>query len=295
MNSQKSIEVRSSNFTLVLNSSNAINSGGYYNSFQYNFINGGFQVLNDSEICLTQLTIPYSWSNVNSIFYNNASFQYRWIVGSTPTTFTINLPTGFYSLTQINQYLQSQMIANGTYLIDSGGNFVYYISITSNPTYYTNQIVCFPVPTSLPSGYTQPSGFAGYPSIASTPQLVILNNNFGSLIGYTDGSYPPVVQSTSYSTLGNTLPNGSPVNSVIVRCSLVFNKVVNPTDIIDSFPISGSFGSNLNYIPNFEKMVKIKKGTYSSLVISLFDQNLNPLPSIDPNVLINLLIRMPDI
>jgi hypothetical protein len=281
-----------SSFPIVLNSSNAILTNGYYNTFQYNFINGFFTVSKDSEMTLTQFTLPYSWFNVNSTFYNNASFQYNWTVGTTVSTFTITLPNGYYSISDINNYLQLKMIDNGHYLINASGQNVYYLNISLNTTYYSNMIISYPVPTSLPTGYSQPSNFAGYPTTTKTPQFIVLNNNFGSIIGYSAGSYPPVAQSTNYSTIGNIVPNGAPVNSVIVRCSLVFNPVSSTTDILDSFAITSSFGSNINYSPPFEKAVKIRAGKYSQLTITLFDQSLNPLPNQDPNVLINLLIKM---
>lgn len=281
-----------SNFSLVLNSSNAILTNGYYNTFQYNFINGFFSVEKDSELCITQMTVPYSWFNVNSIFYNNASFQYNWTVGTTTTTYTITLPNGYYSATDINNYLQIQMIANGHYLVNSSGQNVYYLNLSYNQNYYAIQLICYAVPTALPTGYTQPSNFAGYPTTATTPQFIVLNNSFGTLIGYTAGSYPSTPQTTNYNTISNTLPVGSPVNSVIVRCSLVFNPTTTPTDILDTFSINSIFGANIQYLPTFEKAVSIRKGKYSQLVVTLFDQNLNPLPSQDPNVLINLLIKL---
>ena len=103
-----------SSFTLVLNSSNAIQTNGYYNTFQYNFINGAFDVDKDAEITITQITIPYSWFNVNGTYYNNATFQYNWMVGSIVTTYIVTLPNGFYSTPDIKNYLQTQMIANKT-------------------------------------------------------------------------------------------------------------------------------------------------------------------------------------
>lgn len=277
--------------SIVVNSTNAVYNNGICNTFVYQFANGGFTVQEDSEMCISQLTIPYSWGNVNAIFYNNASFQYTWTVGTTETTYTVTLPNGYYTLKDIQTYLASVFIANGHYLIDSTGKYVYYINLYSNQNYYTNQLVTYPVPTSLPSGYTQPSGFAGYPTTASTPRLIILSNNFGKLIGFSAGSYPSVVQSTSYSTMGNTLPQGSPVNSVTVRCSLVDNPVANVSDVLDAFPITGAFGYNMSYSPSFEKWIRIRRGKYSTLTINLCDDNLQPLPAVDGTILLNLLIR----
>ena len=147
------------------------------------------------------------------------------------------------------------------------------------------------MPSVLPAGYTNPAALV-LPTVASTPQLVILStSNFGTIIGFTAGSYPPAIQPTNYSILSNTLPNGSPVNSIVVRCNLVSNNVVSPSDILDSFPINGTFGSNLNVTPNFEKWIKIKSGRYTNFTITFQDQNLNTIPILDPNLLITLLLK----
>ncbi len=228
-------------FSIIINSTNAIYSNGICNTFTYQFANGGFNVLQDSDICISQMTLPYSWGNVNLTYYNNAIFQYTWTVGATESIYTVTLPNGYYALTDIQNYLNSVFIANGHYLIDSAGKYVYYIQLYTNQNYYTNQLVSYPVPTGLPAGYTQPTGFAGYPTTASTPRLIILSNNFGRLIGFSPGSYPSVVQSTNYSTTGNILPVGSPVNSVAVRCSLVSNPVAAISDVLDAIPINLHF------------------------------------------------------
>jgi hypothetical protein len=45
----------------------------------------------------------------------------------------------------------------------------------------------------------------------------------------------------------NITPVGSTVNSLVLRCSLVNNNISSATDVIDSFPINGTFGSKLNF------------------------------------------------
>lgn len=275
--------------TLILNSSNVV--GNNNNTFLYKFISGNFNVREESEICVSQISIPYSWFNV-STYYNNKSFQFTWTSAGTTTTYTITLPDGFYSITDINSYLQQYFITNGMYLIDANGNYVYYINLSYNTTYYSVQLLTFNVPTSLPSGFTQPSNFAGYPTTTTAPQFIVLSsNNFGNLIGFNAGTYGG--GSTSTSTLSNKVPVGSNVNSIVVRCSLVDNNVASPSDIIDSFPINSSFGTNLDYQPNNLKWIKLKQGSYSSFTISFSDQNLNPIYILDPNSLITLLIRTP--
>ena len=260
--------------TLVVNSSNVV-LGTNNSTYEYKFINGGFNVPDNAEICVSNITVPYSWQNINAGYYNNALFQYTWTVGVTTTTYTITLPNGYYSVTDINNYLQGQMLLAGQYLVDGSGQNVYYISLQYNVTYYGVQLLCYAVPTSLPAGFTQPASWLGYPSTASTPQLIVTSNNFGTIIGFLPGTYPSVIQATNYSTVSNTTPNGSPVNSVIIQNSLVYNAIAMPSNILDSMPITSSYGSNINYSPSFEKWVKIRSGKYSSMTITLLDQNLN--------------------
>jgi hypothetical protein len=273
--------------TLVLNSANTTNQ---VNIFQYNFLNGSFVVQDDSELCISGITIPYSWYNIQQQYYNNTTFQYTFTKAVT-TTYTVVLPNGYYSVTSLNEYLQGQFVNQGLYLVDSAGDNVYYLSLVYNVSTYSVQLLSFAVPIALPAGYTNPAGLV-FPAVASTPQLIVSStNNFGSIIGFSAGTYPPAIQPTNYSITSNILPNGSPVNSIIVRCNLVSNNVVSPSDILDSFQITGAFGTNLNYSPNFEKWIKIKSGRYSSFTLTFEDQNFRTIPILDDNVLITLLLR----
>jgi hypothetical protein len=273
---------------LILNSANVTNQP---NVFQYNFLNGAFIVPDGSEMCISGITIPYSWYNIQQQYYNNTSFQITWTSGVITSTYTINLQNGHYSVDTLNQFLQGVLINLGLYLVDANSDNVYYLSMVYNVSTYSVQLLSFAVPTVLPAGFTNPAGLV-LPTVASTPQFIILpTNNFGSIIGFTAGTYPPVIQPTNYSVLSNTLPNGSPVNSIIVRCNLVSNNVISPSDILDSFQITGAFGSNLNITPNFEKWIKIKSGRYSNFTITFQDQNFNNIPILDTNLLITLLLK----
>jgi hypothetical protein len=273
-------------YTLVLNSSNALASNK--NTYVFNFIGGNFTVKNDAEICVSNISIPYSWYNVSST-YNNKQFQFTWTVGSTTTTYTITLPDGFYLISDINQYLELYCQQNGFYLVNSSGNYVYYIQLIENVNYYKIQLLTYAVPTSLPSGWTQPSNFAGYPTVSTAPSFIVLNNNFTNLVGFNVGTYGG--GNADSSTLSNNVPQGSVVNSVVVRCSLVSNNCGFPSDILDSFPINAQFGSNINYDPPFQKWVNVKDGTYNSLIITFVDQNFNTIPVLDTNVCITLMIK----
>ena len=206
--------------------------------------------------------------------------------------YDITLPDGFYTTTSLNAYLQQFCVSNGLYLIEtSTQNNLYYINVLFNPTYYANQIILKPIPTSLPSGFTAPANWAGYPTVSRTPYVEILStNHFGKFLGFTQGNYG-FNSTIAYSGNSNQTPVGSTVNSLVIRCSLVNNNVSSQTDVVDDFAINGDFGRNLNFNNNIEKWIKLNAGRYSSFTVSIVDQNMNDIQILDSNILINFIVR----
>lgn len=287
-------------FTLVINKSNLSNPNTN-GTYTYNFIGGNFNISDDMEVMLSSAQIPYSVFNITSA-YNNNSFTILFPTGAgvgSYTSFTVNIPDGFYTITDLNSFVQQFAISNGLYLVNAAGENVYYTpAFYVNQTSYAIQILLYAVPRSLPTGWTQPSNWIGYSTYTSdrTPIINIsFNNNFGDYVGFLPGNYPlSLPQTSNYSILSNKKPPiASYVNSIVVHCSLVNNPVVSPSDILDAFQISNTtFGSNINYTPSVEKFVKLTKGSYSSMIITLTDQNNNPINFIDNNILITLLFKL---
>jgi hypothetical protein len=258
-------------YNLVINGSNVVNA--LKNTYRYDFINGTFEIAEGSEIMITSLQIPYSWFNITARNNNNI-FRFYWPTASaTYNTFTITLPDGFYTTTSLNAYIQQFCVANGFYLIEnSTQNYVYYINVLFNPTYYANQIILKTVPSVIPAGFTAPVNWAGYPTVSRTPYVEILStNHFGKFLGFTAGNYG-INSAVAYSGNSNQTPVGSTVNSLIIRCSLVNNNVSSQTDVVDAFAINGDFGRNLNFNNNIEKWIKLNAGRYSSFTVSIVDQ-----------------------
>jgi hypothetical protein len=155
------------------------------------------------------------------------------------------------------------------------------------------------VPTTLPTGYTQPptgfwsaTGGNGLPTVSTSPYVVFpASNSVGSVLGFSAGQYPTAPYTTNQSSLSNITPVGSTVNGIVMRCNIVDNNIVMPSDILDACPINATFGSNITYNPTFPKWIAVKNGTYNSLTITFQDQNLNTININDPNLLLSLLIR----
>ena len=273
--------------TLILNSNNSI--GINKNIYRFNFTQGGVKIKENTKICLSSLTLPYSWFNISS-FYGNNTFSITFPQTGSQPTYNITISDGFYTIDDLNYYLQQFMISNSLYL-NNGSTKVFYISLTYNTTYYSVQAVLTPVPTTLPTGYTTPTGWRGFPTTAATPQLVVNNNGLGTYLGFNNGSYPTTVQSTSQSFLSSKIPVGSTVNSLTIKCNIVNNKLSFPSDVIDSVPINASFGSNITYTPSFEKFVACNPGVYNSLDITICDQNFNNISAKDNNSVITLILK----
>jgi hypothetical protein len=282
-------------FTLLLNSSNVVGSNN--NTYQYNFISGSFHA-KDCEMAVGSLAIPYSWYNITTA-YNNKTISITFPYLATTTTLNITIPDGFYSVSDINNYIELQCINNGLYLINATGSYVYYFQVYSNATYYTNTVVLSLVPTTLPTGYTQPgTGFwstvsgNGLPSTTSTPSFTLASSgSINKIIGFATGTYASST-SSSQSINGTITPVGSTVNALVMRCNLLTNNIAMPSDILDTVPItSTTFGSNLTYNPSFEKWIDIRDGGYNSMTITFQDQNFNTLYANDPNISMSLLIR----
>lgn len=283
-----------SSFTIALNMSNVV-SGSTNSLYRYNFPAGGVKFSGGYKVALQSLSIYYSWPNI-TVQNNNNTFTILWLGGQ---AFTVTIPDGFYTIAEINSYLQSIMVENNLYLIASNGDFVYFLEITTNQALYAVQLNCFAIPTEAQAtalGYTHPAGWTGYPvGSAKTPQFVIPSTNIRNIFGINAGTYPAAVQSTVYSKASDFTPQVSPVSSVYMLVNLVNNRFGLPNNIIYNFSPNVSYGSQINVIPPTLVYSKIQQGSYDSISVQFVDQNFQALNILDSNVSILLSIHEPDI
>ena len=109
-------------------------------------------------------------------------------------------------------------------------SYIFFIDVSYNITSYDNQILAFPVPTSLPSGFSYPPNYTfenifgglGLPTVSRTPHLII----------------PPL---TSSPTIGNFLgfgsSSGTQVPSLLGSGAVITYTVTSPTGYINSLTI----------------------------------------------------------
>ena len=281
-------------FSLVLTQSNSVPNTN--NSvYQYQFLGGNF-TMKDNEICVTQASVPYSFFNVGPSLGNTIGVSFPF---ATPVTQTITLTSGFYAVSDINLFFQNYCVSNLYYAVNTSGQNVYFLAFYSNATYYSNQIVFTTLPTAAQAttlGWTIPSG-ATWTWPVSASNMTVSFASTGSICGLLgflpSSSYTGtgVSGGVSSSQLSTVTPLGSSVNSIVLRSNIVNNNVGNPTDILDSFPINSTFGSNINYSPAFAKWVRVADGTYSQFTITLSNELLQSVVAQDNRSLFTLLIR----
>jgi hypothetical protein len=293
--------------TIILNSSNII-SDGTNSKFQYLFPQGGY-TFKDDLIAVNSISQYFSTFNITTSYLNN-SFSYIWIDG---TTNTVTVPNGYYSLSQLNAYLQSVLYANKHYLLTSGSQIVYLLELVVNQSRYAYTLNSYLISVALAAtnSWTLPAGATWVlPTNNILPYLVVPStNNFGKLIGFAAGQYPSgsisgsppaQTQSPAYTTaqsiLSTVAPQITPYSSFLVYCSLVNNRSVIPSQLIYSYtPTGATFGALQEYAPQSELAWNaVQDGIYTQFIVEFRDQLGNAIKFEDPNTLITLITKNKD-
>lgn len=277
-------------YPLILNKNNLV-SDSNNNTYRYTFPAGSVRFLN-SKISVSNINIFFSWFNITASDNNN-TFQIVFPTFAGSTLYTITVSDGYYSIPQLNSYLQQFCITNGLYLVNTASQNVYYFEFVENPSAYAIQFNSYPVPTALPGGWSNPGGMT-FPVVASTPQLIVPSTNFRNFIGFNAGTFPAAFQATNYSKTSDFTPQVNLVSSIILTCSLLRNAYSSLGTIMYSFsPSNYTFGDLINEKPSEFSFIDIQDGDYSELSISFLNQDLNPIKIRDTNIIIQLVIQAP--
>lgn len=285
-------------YKIILSGSNVV-SGTNNTQYKYRFPNA-ITFDKYASVALISANLYYSWFNISSSLYNNNVFSYKWFdsSGALTATFTVTVADGWYDVSSINKYLQAVMYANGHYLLDSNSSPVYYISFDTNTSLHAIQLYVTPLPITLPTGYTKPSGVTWILPVttAKTPQLIISStNNFKTLIEFTAGTYPSAVQASKYSKTSDSTPTMSPASSLLMCCSLCNQPYSSPSNVLYSFNNKDvSFGGMITVEPNALNYVPCKQGTVNEMIIEFRDQDYNRVVLQDSQMVIMLSLQIKD-
>jgi hypothetical protein len=268
--------------TIILNQNNIVNLGNGNNQLVFKFPSS--VRLSNHAIAVSSITMYYSWYNISTALQNNI-FQYTW----DGTTYTITIPNGTYNISDINAYLQNEMINNNTYAIDGSGNYVYYLEMIVNAVEYGIQLNSFEVPITFPATWTVP--FTP-PLVAFNPQFII-PSGFNKIIGYNENTTFPTTATPqgNVSTISPNAPEVQPNPVLFLTCSGIQNPYTIPSSIIYSISPNANVGDQITFTPPQLIFNKILEGTYDRLVLGWIGTNQQPIQIIDPNMVISLEIR----
>jgi len=283
--------------TIVLNSTN-INSGSNNSSLTYRFPNS--VTFDDHQIAVQSVQLYYAWQNINNTTLKNNTFSYSWVIAGTTTTYNVTIPSGLYEISDLNNFLQFTFIQNGHYLINTLSQNVYYAEFLVNPTTYSINIVTYPVPTSLPTGWSSPVAnpqtgavaWGGFPTTFFNP-LITIPANLNLILGYTAGFVTS--QNTGVNTIltysSSVAPQVAPNPNALLTLSNISNIYAVPSSVIYNIYADVQFGALINQQPSEYAFVDLLKGTTNSLTLRFIGNDGNALSILDPNMTILLLIR----
>jgi len=187
--------------TLIVNSSNVV-ANTNNSVFKYNFPAGNVEFMKGQKLALGSIQMYYSTFNITAAQGNN-SFSYVWVDGR---EITITIPDGFYEIATLNDFLHFVMVQQGHYLLDSAGNYYYFITLVVNSSTYQIDVNCFPISlatypvatytigtytasTITTSSPTTPVLWSR-PTSPITPMFRVLATNFRNIVGFQAGYYP---------------------------------------------------------------------------------------------------------
>jgi hypothetical protein len=273
--------------TIVINSSNHVQNSG--NKYIYNFPQTSYFSAG-SGIGVSNISIYNSIQNITQKRGNNI-VTLNWV----GTNYIFTFPDGYYSVSDINYFLQQQCILNGLYVTaNSGADNVHFFELVVNSIRYSTSLNFYAIPTDAQatnSAYSKPANATwSYPISPQTPSLSF-GQPFGNLIGFTFGTYAPTLQSTNVQYLSTSTPVISLVDSLILTCDLINSKYSVPNNILFTVPITTALGTIIHVGISSIVFNDILPQNFSTLEITIFDQLFNPVILLDKELTLTLVIQ----
>ena len=230
--------------------------------------------LTDKHISLTSASLYFSWRNITT---QNNKFSYTWI---DDIVYDVEIPIGLYEITDIRSYFQFVMSQNNHVMTNTEtGSTVYFIDFVVSNTAYSIDILTYPVPASLPTGFTSNITFIG---TAKNPRLTLpagINAIFGYVENFTTDAGSSILTFNS-----SIAPNVSPDNSVLIVCDQVENEFSN-LGILYAISPSVGIGSLIVDKPAYPIYSKLRNGNYNHLTFRILSsKTFRPIELIDPEI-----------
>lgn len=275
--------------TILINKSHYVGGNKFTMNFPTNFVVDNFSKTTISVLSFSMYNSTY---NISRSLGNNL-IKFTWIDN---TVYNWTIEDGYYSVDDLNTWLQSKFILNKLYCTstDKSSN-VYFAQFLTNPTGYKNEIDIIYVPSLsevATSGMIRASGASwNFPNERKLPKLEInpgLKAYFGMSTRVVFGDETD--QTILYQYLSDVTPTISPVFVYMVTCNLVHNDFSLEPGLLSQYPIKVGFGSLIVYEASFDTQITVFPGSYKHITIELKDQNGMPLQFRDSDFSMTILI-----
>ena len=278
--------------TILINSSNLVNRN-QYNKFSYTFPSC-YNARQGAQIAVASLSMYNSTYNITSSYQNNTITVTFNNGQPQPLTFHWTIPDGYYSVEDLNNWLQSQMILHNLYATTANGaQNVYFLEFKTNATRYSCQINSYPQTNA--NGLVLPDNsqlVLSEPQFAYCPQITI-GQNLGTYFGLPAGRYPTstnaIIPQNFVSADYALSPSVSVVDSYIIGCSMITNNLSNPNNFLYQIPLTAGLGEMIQIQPLLV-WNEITPGQHFTVDITLYDQSGNLLQNKDPSFCLTLAI-----
>lgn len=269
-------------------------------------------------VAVSQVSIYYSWYNVSASLGNNL-FTYSWTKAGILTTYNVLIPDGLYEVATLNSYLQYTMIQNGTYMVNTSLQNVYFAELVVNASRYGVQVNTYLVPNALAgsyAGWAWGTNSAGVVTVAPTNTfnpILTFPAKFNAIVGYAAGfatdsnvsnaaASPTTANGGTKSATSGTIsylstqaPNVQPNSTVLLSLSNVDNKYQNPSSVIYALTPNVGIGQLIVAQESEYAFNRLIAGTYNELRLTILgSSDLAPLALNDPSTTILLVLKEND-
>lgn len=282
-------------YSFSLNKSHYVGNGVYSKSFQ-----NRVQFLANSKLSIESFHMYNSFFNITAE-YNNNQLSYKWIDG---TVYNMVIPDGYYEVSDLDYFVKQECIKYNLYVYNSDKTeMLFFHKFETNINSYSNRIGIeyFPDRVSfLNLGFHLPDN-ASWTTWLNTGNnwnqkyLIQLDiKNLNSYFGMKTSLFPrasdmSVVKNYYYNS--DTVPQLLKVNSLNIMCNLINSPYNQESSFLTNVRINNSFGNMISLNASLDTKYTIKEGSYSSFIITLYDEDFKPLKILDPNMSINLIIE----
>jgi hypothetical protein len=277
-------------YPLIINKSNLI--PGTTNQYRYDFSSN--VDMSNIDIGLGSASIWFSWRNITEMKQNN-KFSIIHPTNGGNITLNFTIPDGGYEISDLSNFVRFSLVSQGYFIQNNATQEqIVYAKFQVNPSTYSVEFVSFPLPTSLPTGFTAGSSIT-FPTTTRAPQLIVNQTGFGKVIGFSNGTYPaiqPIVITTSSS---NMVPVVSDTTNIILTLDSAMNPFAPNSKVIHSISPAGvRYAQLIKSEPNEIAWIPQQSGWRQSITLQLVNQNLEPVEQYDTDLTIKLLLRLRD-